>query len=327
MSTAPCTSHSSQSMIHFNCRCPFCQRDAFWVQFSGVPVEDAHIIHATTLSAADAGSKADALPALQGIAGASGGSSILPSSPVVTASVAQRQALEAALEAQSSAALALDLQRTHSSPLSHPPTRGQVDSSPLTGSPSWHFQLPHSAAASGQRSGSATLHHAIATAAAASARRHQPDSHDADCFNRYIQRRRGRRSGRGSPRASGGSFATVALPRSPQGGGEDDMDMLERLMVMQAMRASLADGEEVDSAAPRRRSAASANPSMAAQPHEEAPMHGLLQALNSLLQATHDSMHESSGRPLVSPMQTQEGGNETQSRPRRRSGSFSSVDD
>ena len=105
------------------------------------------------------------------------------------------------------------------------------------------------------------------------------------------------------------------------------MDMLERLMVMQAMRASLADGEEVDSAAPRRRSAASANPSMAAQPHEEAPMHGLLQALNSLLQATHDSMHESSGRPLVSPMQTQEGGNETQSRPRRRSGSFSSVDD
>ncbi len=273
-----------------------------------MPVEDAHVIHATTISAS-AAKDAPAQPqgARSSAAGASGGSQVPPPSPVITASVAQRRALEAQLEAQHQADLAADLQRARNgSPISRPAQ--QVRSSPLTDPSSDRFSLPRAASASGPAG--STRRAAAAAAAAAARQRHG----DTDRFERYTRRTRGR--GHGSQQREASAMAELfgggGSMRSLGGDDDQDMDVLERMMVMQAMRASLMDAGG-DASSGRGPSHAAAQ----AQPHEETPMHGLLQALGSLLQARHEATGH--GGALFSPMDS-EG-----ARPRRRSSS--SVDD
>ena len=287
---SPCpvlhTSPAAPHMYHVSCSCPFCQRDSFWVEFAGVPVEDAHIIHATTISATAATSSQDAQQSSQphGVAAAAGGGTVPPPSPVVTASVAQRRALEAQLEAQHQHDLAADLQRAReSSPQSRP--MQHVRSSPLTDGDGPRFSLPRASSAA-SASGSSRMRAAIAAHAAA--RRHR---NEVDRFERYT--RDGGRQVRGGRGSRGGGYRghsslAEALSASTGSsardvGGDEDMDVLERMMLMQAMRASLADS----GGTPAHRSAP---PSHAeSQPVAETPVHGLLQVLDSLMQAAREA--------------------------------------
>ena len=239
MSDAPGTSlafMSANCPCHTSPRsCPYCTRDAFKVTCS----EDCSKHCAGVLRAqAAAKSKAAVAPAATGASSAAASPE-----PVATASVAQRQQLEAMVAAQTADMLSAQLEaakRDRSASLS-------AERSP-----------PQSRRWGGGEGG---LRHA---ARSTPRRRHNARGED---LGPAAGRGRGRRWGAGPP------------PSTPSPGPtEADLDLMERLMLLQAMRASLEDAGE---SAPSQQSA-----------HElHSGLLSLLQHARDLASGAQDSPH------------------------------------